>query len=155
VEGPPSPRPWSHQDPAARRLVGLVGIGTALGLAHHVEHIVRDQVGWPLSSEVNPFTISLVVYPVVALGFELSRRGKVGPGFWGLVALAGAVAIAVVHFSGLTDETPDSVRAAYASSAAGWVALAIAAALVAVLVAAAVYAAVLWIRRRAVPAAPA
>lgn len=131
-----------------RRLLQLVAVAVALGVAHHTEHIVRGVVGWPLSSEVNPFTISLVVYPVVLLGFELTRRRKVGPAFWAVVTAASLVAVAVIHLTPSGPEPPRSVLDEYESAAAGLAALALVVALVVALAASAVYAVVLWRRGR-------
>jgi hypothetical protein len=42
-----------------------------LSLGHHLDDLIRQHaVGWPLTSEVNAFTASLVVYPVTAAGPE-------------------------------------------------------------------------------------
>jgi DHA2 family multidrug resistance protein-like MFS transporter len=40
-------------------------------LGHRLDHVIRhNAVGWPLHGQVNTFTISLVVYPVIAAGRE-------------------------------------------------------------------------------------
>jgi hypothetical protein len=44
-----------------------------LGLLHHVDHIVRgNHVGWPITAEVNPFTYSLLVYPMLLVGLYMT-----------------------------------------------------------------------------------
>jgi hypothetical protein len=48
----------------------------------HVDHVVRhNAVGWPLTDQVNAFTASLGVYPVIAAGLLADRAGRVGTGF--------------------------------------------------------------------------
>ena len=40
---------------------------TLLGAAHHIDHSIRgNHVGWPLTPEVNAFTYSLGIYPLLA-----------------------------------------------------------------------------------------
>jgi hypothetical protein len=52
-------------------LFGVVG----LAFLHHVDHVLRaDNSGWPFTSDVTPFTISLLVYPIFALDFLLLRQ---------------------------------------------------------------------------------
>jgi hypothetical protein len=37
-----------------------------IGLAHHTDHVLRvDHSGWPFHPEVNPFTFSLLAYPIL------------------------------------------------------------------------------------------
>jgi hypothetical protein len=116
----------------------------ALGFGHHVEHLIRGVYGWPFNSEVNPFTISLVVYPIVLLGFELTRRGKVGAPFWAVVTLASALAIGIIHLTPFGPEPPGSLFDEYESALAASIALAIVLAAVVVLITAAAYATRLW-----------
>src|SRR5829696_7831909 len=73
------------------RLYLLVYLPTLLALGHHLDHIIRGtHVGWPVTPEVTPFTLSLAIYPIILLGLILHRSGKVGSGFWMLVAGGGA-----------------------------------------------------------------
>jgi hypothetical protein len=70
--------------------------GTSDGTAHGGTDAPHDPVpadlaggsavGWPVTDQVNAFTASLVVYPVIAAGLLLYRAGRVGPGFWALVS---------------------------------------------------------------------
>jgi hypothetical protein len=55
-----------------RVLSRLTRLALVLSLGHHlVDDLIRQNaVGWPLTSEVNAFTASLVVYPVTAAGPE-------------------------------------------------------------------------------------
>jgi hypothetical protein len=74
-----------------RALLAVVG----LAFLHHVDHVLRaDNSGWPFTSDVTPFTVSLVVYPIFLLDFLLLRRRP-----WvrvGLVAVL-FVALLAVH----------------------------------------------------------
>jgi hypothetical protein len=67
----------------------------ALAFLHHIDHVLRaDNSGWPFTSDVTPFTISLLVYPVFVLDFHLLRDRP-----WvrvGLVAVL-FVALQVTH----------------------------------------------------------
>ncbi len=54
--------------------LALTVMPTALGAAHHIGHVIRgNHVGWPLTSEVNPFTYSLAIYPLLATGLYQCR----------------------------------------------------------------------------------
>ena len=72
----------------------LVGV-VALAFLHHIDHVLRaDNSGWPFASDVTPFTISLLVYPIFVLDFLLLRDRP-----WvrvGLVAVL-FVALQVTH----------------------------------------------------------
>jgi hypothetical protein len=51
----------------------LLGV-VALAFLHHLDHVLRaDNSGWPFTPDITPFTISLLVYPIVALDFLLLR----------------------------------------------------------------------------------
>lgn len=106
------------------RLTGLVVITTILTLGHHVDHVIRgNHVGWPFIPEPTPFTLSLAVYPAVALGFLLTRRAKVGPLYWAVLwgimtLLAGSVHLPLTEQA----ETMSHIINPYASPFAGWIA---------------------------------
>jgi hypothetical protein len=72
----------------------LLGV-VALAFLHHLDHVLRaDNSGWPFTPDVTPFTISLLVYPIVVLDFVLLRHRP-----WvrvGLVAVL-FVALQVTH----------------------------------------------------------
>ena len=72
----------------------LLGV-VALAFLHHLDHVLRaDNSGWPFTPDITPFTISLLVYPIVALDFLLLRDRP-----WvrvGLVAVL-FVALQVTH----------------------------------------------------------
>ena len=55
-----------------RILYQLTWLAAAMSLGHHLDHLIRcNAVGWPLTEEVNAFTASLVVYPIIAAGLLL------------------------------------------------------------------------------------
>ena len=72
----------------------LLGV-VVLAFLHHIDHVLRaDNSGWPFTSDLTPFTISLLVYPIFVLDFLLLRRRP-----WvrvGLVAIL-FVALQVTH----------------------------------------------------------
>ncbi len=107
-----------------KRLQALVVLTTAMTLGHHIDHIIRgNHVGWPFASEVTPFTLSLAVYPAVIVGLILSRRGKVGPGYWAILWGIMTVLAASVHLPLSEDsETAGDIINPYASPLAGWAA---------------------------------
>ena len=64
-----------------RILYRLTWLAAALSLGHHLDHLLRhNAVGWPLTSEANAFTASLMVYPIIAAGLLAYHAGRVGPG---------------------------------------------------------------------------
>lgn len=128
------------------QLVSLVVPTTVLGLAHHVDHIIRgNHVGWPLIPEVNGFTFSWLIYPAIAVGVWLTRRGTVGYGYWAVLFGLGTVFVGAVH---VLIERPPDIVGPYASAAAGWIALGILAAFLLTLAGTAMAAAAQWARTR-------
>ena len=118
------------------RLVGLI---TVLSIAHHVDHIVRDVTGWPLGGGFNPFSASLFVYPVIAVGVLLSRRRRVGARFWSILAGGGALFILAVHVGPAAGDSVDTIPDQHGSTAADVVALGVLALFMAALVVHCVY----------------
>lgn len=104
------------------RLVLLI---TALSIAHHVDHIVRDVTGWPFRDELNAFSASLLVYPVIAAGVLLSRRNKVGARFWAVLAGGAALFILAVHVGPAAGDSVTTIPDQYESTVADVVALAV------------------------------
>jgi uncharacterized protein len=117
-----------------RALYGLILVALALSVAHHVDHILRDDAGWPLGTDVNPFTYSLGVYPVILAGLVLSALGRVGPRFWAVLSLGGAVFVSIVHAGPVATDAVATIPSSYESPAAGALAVIVLVALVAVLV---------------------
>jgi hypothetical protein len=106
-----------------RILYRLTYVAAAMSFGHHLDHVVRrNAVGWPLTDEVNAFTMSLVIYPLIAAGLLLYRAGRVGAGFWALVSGGGAVFVAAVHFGPFAVEPPEMILGGYDAPIAGWVA---------------------------------
>jgi len=71
VQADPAAPVWGRFTPGEWMLL----VVTALVFLHHVDHVLRaDNSGWPFTSDVTPFTISLLVYPIVLMDFLLLRR---------------------------------------------------------------------------------
>lgn len=82
------------------RIVRLALVAGVLGAFHHLDHVVRaNHVGWPVTSDVNPFTFSLVVYPLLFGGAWVASRRPVSAWYWLSVSLAIAGLVTWVHFS--------------------------------------------------------
>ena len=86
--------------PKLRRWIFLTLASVFLfGTLHHVDHLVRgNHVGWPAISEVNPFTYSLMAYPLFALGFAAMARGRVWAGYWFVYGLLTLALVGTTHF---------------------------------------------------------
>jgi hypothetical protein len=108
------------------RLYVLVAVPTLLGIAHHVDHVVRgNHVGWPVVPAVNSFTYSLLVYPVIAAGLYLTLTDRVGVRYWVVTAAFGAAMMWFLHFSPWAVEPPRDVVLPYADPWAGILAFAV------------------------------
>jgi hypothetical protein len=115
--------PPTEESKHRRILYQLTWLAAAMSLGHHLDHLIRgNAVGWPVTSEVNAFTASLVVYPIIATGLLLYRAGRVGPGFWALVSGGGAVFVSAVHFGPAAVEPPELILDHYDSPVLGWLA---------------------------------
>jgi hypothetical protein len=63
----------TERDISTRTTILLVAT-IVVGLLHHTDHVLRvDHSGWPFTPHVNPFTFSLIAYPLVI--FALLGRG--------------------------------------------------------------------------------
>jgi hypothetical protein len=135
-------------------LYRLTWLAAALSLGHHLDHLIRhNAVGWPLTDQVNAFTASLVVYPVITTGLLLYRAGRVGPGFWALVSGGGVVFVGAVHFGPAAVEPPALILDHYDPPILGWLAFTWLVTFVAVLAITCLYETRLWWQqRRARPA---
>ncbi len=50
----------------SKRSAIIIGVTIIVGLAHHTDHVLRvDHSGWPFLHDVNPFTFSLLAYPIL------------------------------------------------------------------------------------------
>ena len=48
---------------------------TFISILHHIDHILRyDHSGWPFKPNVNAFTFSLVVYPIIFTLFFIKKK---------------------------------------------------------------------------------
>lgn len=123
-----------------RRLLLLVVIALVLSVGHHIDHVVRgNHVGWPVTDEVNAFTASLVIYPLILGGLALSLAGRMGSRRWVFLSAGGAIFLTLIHFGPWAVEPPEDIIGAYDSPLLGWLAFAWLVALVVVLVIATVY----------------
>lgn len=66
-------------DPGGRglgkRSAILIGLAIAVGLLHHTDHVLRvDHSGWPFRPGVNPFTFSLLAYPILLFALFGPKR---------------------------------------------------------------------------------
>ena len=52
-------------------------VATGIGFIHHADHVLRfDHSGWPFLPEVNAFTYSLLVYPLIAILLLIRGRRR-------------------------------------------------------------------------------
>ena len=139
----------ANVESADRKLYVLVALALVFSVGHHVDHVIRgNNVGWPIEPQVNAFTYSLVIYPLLLTGLVLYRAGKVGPGFWVFLSAGGALFVAVIHFGPAAVEPPREIIDPYDAPILGWLAFAWLLAFVGVLVLATVCEARLIARRR-------
>ncbi len=132
-----------------RRLYALILIALVLAVGHHLDHIVRgNHVGWPLTAEVNAFTFSLIIYPLILTGLALSRAGVIGPGTWVFLSGGGAIFLTVIHFGPWAIEPPGDIIDLYDPPLIGWLAFGWLLALIAVLIATTIYEVRLWLQHR-------
>jgi hypothetical protein len=130
-----------------KKLLVLLVLITVLVTGHNVDHVLRDELPWPPSSEWLIFIVVIgVIYAAIGLTFLLYRRNRVGPRFFTIASLGGLVFGWLGHFSPYTDQPPSYILNAYQSATAGWIALSQLLALVLVLALTAVYSGYLWVR---------
>jgi hypothetical protein len=134
-----------------RIVYSLTFLAAALSFTHHVDHTIRhNAVGWPLTDEVNAFTMSLIIYPIIITGLLLYRVGRVGPGFWALVSGGGAVFVSAIHFGPSAVEPPAMILDGYDSPVAGWMAFILLVTFVTVLAVTSLYETRVWWQQRQV-----
>jgi len=106
------------------KLISLVALATILSVGHTVDHVLRGDLRWPLSAESVPFIVfSLVTYLVVGGGLYPYVKGRIGRRYWAIVGGLGLLVGWLGHFSPFTDQPPRHILDAYATGAAGWLAL--------------------------------
>lgn len=132
-----------------RTLYLLTFLAVAMSLGHHIDHVIRgNAVGWPLTGQVNAFSLSLLIYPVIAIGLALYHAGRVGPGFWAFLSGGGALFVAAVHLGPQAVEPPTMILDHYHQPAAGVLAFGWLLAFIVVLVVTFVYEVRQWLRQR-------
>ncbi len=119
---------------AERRATAAVVMATAFGLLHHLDHVIRGVAGWPVGGDVNGFTYSLLMYPVIAFELSLAARGRPLHGYRMAVAVVGFIFVAAVHFGPVAVDPLGHVYASYDSPLAGSAAVAAVVALLASLI---------------------
>jgi hypothetical protein len=133
----------------SRTLYLLTYLAAAMSFGHHIDHVIRgNAIGWPLTDELNAFTMSLVVYPIIATGLLLYRAGRVGAGFWALVSGGGAAFVSAVHFGPFAVEPPQLVHGGHDQPIIGWSAFGWLVAFVALLAVTSLYETRLWFSQR-------
>ena len=132
-----------------RILYALIFLAMIMSLGHHIDHIIRgNHIGWPLTAEVNAFTYSLGIYPLILLGLYLYASGRVGPGFWALLSGPGALFVAWIHFAPAAVEPPADIINLYEVRIVGWLAFLWLVVFVMVLVGTCLYEVRSWLAQR-------
>jgi hypothetical protein len=127
-------------------LIALVVVAAVLNLGHFVDHSARGDIPWPLTAQSVPFILLMaIIYTIVGGGLYLYWNNRVGPRFWAILAVLATAFAWFGHFSPFTDQPPQRILSAYASPAAGWLAVACLIALALTLVILAIYAGYLWL----------
>jgi hypothetical protein len=125
----------------------LLAVPTVLGAAHHVDHVVRgNHVGWPLTPEVNAFTYSLAIYPLLAISIYLTLTRRADARYWAGFFAFSAGMLAYFHVSPWAVEPPQDVMGPYENPLVGYLAFAVVLALIASVVVGSAYCLLLWHR---------
>ena len=104
----------------------------------------------PHTAEVNPFTYSLGIYPLILLGLCLYASGRVGSGYWAILSGSGALFVAWIHFGPDAVEPPSDIINLYEPRIIGWMAFGWLVVFVMVLVATCLYELRSWFAQRMV-----
>ena len=132
-----------------RIMYGLIFLAMIMSLGHHIDHVIRgNHVGWPLTAEVNPFTYSLGIYPLVLLGLYLYASGRVGEGYWAILSGSGALFVTAIHFGPAAVEPPSDIINLYEPRIVGWLAFLWLVVFVVVLVGTCIYEVREWFAKR-------
>ena len=108
-----------------RRLLQLIVVSTVFGLGHHIDHIIRgNHVGWPVTPEINAFTYSSSIYPIILFGLYFTLRDRVGARYWFVVAFLGLGMLGIIHLGPWAIEPPHDVINPYQSPILGYLAFA-------------------------------
>ena len=127
----------------------LVFLAMFMSLGHHIDHVIRgNHVGWPLTAEVNAFTYSLVIYPLILLGLYLYASGRVAEGYWALLSGSGTLFVAWIHFAPAAVEPPADIINLYEPRIVGWLAFLWLVVFVMVLVGTCLYEVRSWLAQR-------
>jgi hypothetical protein len=130
-------------------LYAFVAVPTVLGAAHHVDHIIRgNHVGWPITAEVNAFTYSLAIYPLIAVSLYLAVTDRVEARYMTVFFAFSAAILAFFHISPWAVEPPQDVIGPYGNPVVGYLAFGILLALIASTVVGSAYSLVLWRRNQ-------
>lgn len=130
-----------------KKLIILVALLIVLSVGHDFDHFARGDIRWQLSPEAAlSAVIILAKYVFLGLALFFYLKNKLGPLFWAIGAGIGVALGWLAHFSPFTDETPQDIYHAYATPAAGWLAVAWLVALMLDLILTAIYAEYLWTR---------
>jgi hypothetical protein len=139
----------------SRTLYLLTYLAAAMSFGHHLDHVIRgNAVGWPLTGDVNAFTMSLAIYPIIVTGLLLYRAGRVGPGFWAFISGGGALFVGAVHFGPFAVEPPAHILGMYDPPILGWLAFGWLVAFVAVLSITSLYEIRAWWQARSTRRSP-
>ncbi len=130
-----------------KKLIILVVLLIVLTLGHDIDHIFRGDIPWPLTSgPLLPKAILFMQFAFLGLALFFYLKNKIGPLVWAIAAGIGVALAWLAHFSPFTDQTPQYIYHAYATPAAGLLAVAWLVALMLVLIITAIYAEYLWAR---------
>lgn len=113
-------------DQARRQVLVGVIVAIVLGVVHHADHIIRgNHMGWPLISQVTPFTFSLLLYPIALIDLYLIFRGRAGAGSLAFVAALGLILVGSTHLGPSAVEPIQDVYGPYQNPVLGAVAVTI------------------------------
>lgn len=105
------------------RLLTLIFLATLLGLGHHLEQVIRGvHVGWAVTPDVNAFTSTLGIDPVLLIGLYLTLREQIGAFYWVVVTFGGLVMLSAVHLGPWALEPPQDIIGPYQPRNFGYVA---------------------------------
>jgi hypothetical protein len=83
----------------SRALVWIAASVGVLGLLHHVDHVFRgNHSGWPFTADVTPFTLSLLIYPMLIHGIWRTWRRQASAVYWLIIGVLLAGLVTFVHY---------------------------------------------------------